>query len=347
MTLLFMDSFDHYAAADLNKKWSTMGGAGISMVAGRNGNALQLTGVSGAFALKGVGQRATLVCGFAFAITSLGNDVIVTFYDAGFAEVHICVTAAGAISISCATNNTGGNTVVATSATTPITANVWYYVEAKCTLDDVNGYVEVLVDGVSVVDFTGDTHRQTAGLYTQLAGICLHTLILSFQDNRTLKYDDLYILDTLGTVNNDFIGDCRIACLLPDGEGTTQEWTPLGGGAHYTEVDEASMDSDTTYEELSAATGKTLYAFQSLSGVVGAVAAVQTVAATRKLSTGGALYNHIIRSQAVDSPGDDKSFAYGAIYNFTTQMWEVDPSDSNDWTEARVNALEAGVDRIA
>lgn len=347
--LLFIDSFDHYTIpSDVAKKWTSQDASGISaLVAGRNGQAIRFTTSAVGWCLKGTPLRDTLIAGMAFRVAATANIVLMQFRDPGYAIANVCLTSAGAISLTLSTNNSGGNTVVATSATTPISAGNWYYIEAKFTMDDTNGYFEVKIDEVSVVDFTGDTSRQGASPYSQLGAVLIGGSILSFQSTRTLDIDDLYIADTLAGQVMDYVGDCRIACLYPNGEGNTQEWTAQGGGNHYDEVKEAKLDNDTTYEECTTYPKKTLYTFDDLTGVVGSVAAIQTVAATRKTQTGGAVYAHTVRSNGIDTDGDDKAFSAGSSYNYTTQIWEQDPSDSVDWTEARVNAVEAGVNRNA
>lgn len=349
MALLFIDSFEHYTApTDLNKKWSSMGTVGITpVVSARNGRGLQFAGGDFSWVLKGLAQKATLLLGVAFKPTALGNWVLAQFWDPGYCVGSICLTAAGAISLV-VHNGPASDTVVATSATTPVSAGNWYYLEAKYTLADVGGYIEAKIDQVSAITFTGDTKRVTASPYTQLAGIALGPAvsISGFQGAHTVQHDDVYMLDTLGVRNNDYLGDCRIACLYPDGDGNVNAWTALSGGAHFNEVKEALLDSDTTYEHCATYPLKTLYTFGNLTGSVGSVAGVQTVAAARKTATGGAVYRHVLRTLGTDVEGADAAFTAGSAYDFSTQVYETD-SAGVDWSEAKVNAIEAGVNRVA
>ncbi len=352
MTLLFIDSFDHYnIPADNSKKWTAQYPTGIAAISpARNGNGLRLTGVSSGL-IKGLAQRDYLITGFAFRCAATVQAVIVELYDVGYCQLVANLTAAGAIEIRSYNTapGTGGTVLLATSAAGLISSGDWYYIEVKGYLHDTIGFFEVKIDGTSVVSFTGDTKRASASPYTQLAGVALGNYqgVSAAGTNRTFDFDDFYICDSLGVNNNDYLGDCRIACLYPDGEGTTQEWTPQGGGTHFSEVDETLLDSDTTYESCTTYPRKTLYTFQDIGGTVGSIAGIQTAAAIRKTQTGGAIHKHTVRSNSIDTDGSDKAFSGGTAYNYSTQIWEQDPSDLTDWTEAKVNAIEAGINRTA
>jgi hypothetical protein len=63
--------------------------------------------------------------------------------------------------------------------------------------------------------------------------------------------DDLYVCDGSGSVNNDFLGECRVLTLLPsDGNGSNNDFDTSAGGSpadHGAMVNDTTPNDDTDY----------------------------------------------------------------------------------------------------
>ena len=87
MTLLFVDSFDHYATDDATKKWTSLYQSGLDNTVydavnavlpgeGRRGTAAAWANNNGGTWNKTLGFRTTWIFGFAFRYTNLIYNMI-------------------------------------------------------------------------------------------------------------------------------------------------------------------------------------------------------------------------------------------------------------------------------
>lgn len=140
-------------------------------------------------------------------------------------------------------------TVVATG-TVAAPAAAFFYLEIKAIIADVGGVVEVKIDGVVSVTYTGDTRN--AG-----TGVC-DTFSWRSWGSGNCFLDDVYILDSAGSAPyNTYLGDIVVRTILPNGNGASSDWLGSDGNStdNYLLVDDPST---TTADYVTAtATGKT------------------------------------------------------------------------------------------
>ena len=106
-----------------------------------------------------------------------------------------------------------------------LTPNTWYYIECKVYIHDTNGTVDIQVNGISDLSLTNqDTKYSTSFTGASQIQLNLNAAV-------DLVFDDLYIADGTAGVNS-FIGPCKIECLRPNGDDTT-DWDPSTPGSHY------------------------------------------------------------------------------------------------------------------
>jgi hypothetical protein len=164
--------------------------------------------------------------------------------------------------------------------TIPVRINRWYYIEVKVTIDSTVGAVEVRVGGITDIKLTGvntvATDPLNPGHGNNLANnflffpdfsyggfITISSGVLSANFNGPpLYYDDIYICDTTGSFNNDFLGDQRIQTLFATGAGAHTDWSP-SSGANYTDINEVNVDDDSSYVSSSSTGNIDTYAFGS------------------------------------------------------------------------------------
>lgn len=234
MVDIFWDGFDKYGPVNsiptnstMNSEWTTVPSSSAAFVAGRftNSLALQLayTFVSASRTLPS--NYGRLIGGIALNSTLSSNSGVI-FGDAGTNQCAIGFNTAGKLVLW---NGGLGGTQIAIAATA-ITANTWHYVEWDLTFA-ASGTYNVYIDGVSVFSGTGNLKSSSNAYANQV--------ILT---GSTCNYDDMYLFDSTGSVNNAVRGDSRVETLFPTGDASVA-FTPSAAtiGAYY------SLSGSTSY----------------------------------------------------------------------------------------------------
>lgn len=339
MTLRFMDSFDHYATANILKKWSSIYGDVTIVSGGRFGtNCMQIAG--NAYAKRALGVNAsTLIVGFAVNFGSVGSfHPIVQLWDSSITQISVNGSAtAGLLEIR--RGNAGDSPLLAT-AETPVNAGVWYYLEIKVVFHDSAGSVELKINNTTYASATGIDTVASANAYAN-----------SFSFNNAsfypaTLYDDLYVCDGLGAVNNNFLGDHRVECLFPSGAGAHAEWTP-SAGSNYQNVDDATPDDDTTYNSQNDADlpETDTFAMTNLVSTTGTIAGVQSLLYVRKDDAGDVTVNPVFRISTTDYNGAGTNVP--DTYLYRSEIFEKSPATDAAWAIAEINGLESGYKRTA
>lgn len=338
MSMLFIDSFDHYV--DLDEKWDTQFfGNNIlaTQVAGRfTPGALQVKGTGGnGFRTKNLKSSTELIAGFAY--NNIDSDVhlgITSFTDnlGGDAVLTVdTITGVGVLTY---------NGQTATTASAVFTGAVWQFIEMRVRAGTTTGELEIRRNGVQVA--------LTVGVDTLPGGFTgFEAFKVTADNNSQLHYmDDLYILNAEGVApHNTFLGDTRITVLRPKANGNNNNFTPTGAASNFQAVDETIHDSDTTFVEAGQIGAKEDYNnfdFSDLGIVPGTIFAVQTVNAAKKTDAGRLDYlDQMIIGGVTFDNGTDVIATSGA-YKMTTFVSGTDPSDSAAWTESKVTAVGSG-----
>lgn len=341
MALLFADSFSHYSAAQIPRKWGSTG-ANVSLVgAGRHGSVCaRLANVNNAVLYKDLPDHyPTLIVGCAIKIPSFataGDAPFIRLQEGNGSTTHgfIYLNANGTIRIA-----RGDLGTLATSTLVLLPAT-WYYVEFKYTPADTGGYGEVRVDGIPWVVFTGDTRSGgTTGT--------LHRVQLGNNGGSIANLDvcDLVIMDTSGPDCNDFLGDVRVDATLPaGGAGTYTEWTP-STLTNIQCVDEVPANDDTDYVHTLTPAARDLYQYADIAPSGGNVKAVLVQYVAKKDDVGSRNVQSLVRTGGVDYPGAAQSlFESYAQY---TEILSRNPQTAAPWTIAEVNSAEYGVKLVS
>lgn len=256
-----------------------------------------------------------------FALKNADDDVHLTFSwnSSGNIEVR---------------RGTYSGTLLATGTAT-LNASTWYCVEVYALIADSDGAVQVKVDGVSDIDYSGDTLNSGSEVVTKLR------IGTGGFNNCARQYvDDLAVNDTTGSINNSWVGRGGIYGLVPSGAGTHTDFTPSTGD-NYAAVDEVPPDDDTSYVESSTAAHVDTYAITNLTPTSGTVLAVQWVARAKLAEAGSGNFQRVLRHDSTDYNGGD--LAADTSYAYFSEIFQQAP-DSTDWDITKVNALEAGME---
>lgn len=351
MSLLFIESFDHFttttqAAAG---KWSSIYGVnnGSFGVAGsgRNGSFgfHAINGAGGTNALMKVFPlaKATLVAGVAMrhALAGTIDAVLIGFIDSTNGEQVSLRYSASGHKLYVSRNGT-----LLALGSAVLSDAVFYYVEFKATINGATGTTEVHVNGVADPALTL-SGVNTRGSGTNNSADAVRLGPVGTTNVFDFDFDDFYVCDTAGAVNNDFLGDVRVQCLFPDAIGAHSQWAPTPAGANYTAVNEVSPNDDTSYVSDLTPGDLDSYGFSDLSPSTGAVKGVQTVPYARKDDAGTRTIAPMARHGVTDYPGPNHNISN--TYAYFPDVWETNPGTGLAWTVADVNADEFGVKVVA
>lgn len=332
MSLLFVDGFDHYATADILKKWTDRGGSGsITTTASRHDTGRGFSGSgSNAWLLKGIANQATIVLGTAFRSSSLSTSA--TQYAIQFSEgstVHggILFTASGQIEYYRGPFST--KTLLGTTSAAGVASNAWIYIEVKVTIHDSTGIVQIYVNSVQKLNLSSqDTQNGGTGV--------VNVIQVGAQSTATHSYDDLFISD------GNLLGDVKVEILRPNADGTYSQFTPSTGTSHYQLVDEDTPNL-TDYNESDVTNEIDTYNFENLSGS-GTIHA---------LAGNVMMYSPNGTKEAAPYIKSGSTEQAGATVQVTTseqnaqKIWETNPDTTNPWTSGGVNAVEFGAKVIS
>lgn len=339
MALLFLESFDHYGANTslLTRKWTAIyAGSGTrTFVTGRPGSG------PSALSLNSLTQvRLTLstlsrwIVGFAWKAAprdSGGFTIpIVQFVNStGGVEIDLAQLPDSRLIV-----RRGGSTTIGTG-TRALQENQWYYIEIDVTINTTSGAARVRVNEVDEIVLT---NVNTSGGGTNGAS----QLYLASSNGQSNVFDDLYICDASGTVNNSLLGNTKVIALFPNGVGSSTQWTPTGAANNWACVSETSPDDDTTYVSSATASQRDLYALQDLLGNE-TVRGVQVSLMARKDDAGTRQIRSVLKLGAAVVTGPTYSIDNSYIYY--RSLHDLAP-DGTTWDPTKVNALEVGVDLV-
>ena len=326
MALVFMDGFD---ANDITVKWNNVNGTWLTTTATRfgSGAASICNGVSGQ-TFRSIPAANKVYVGFAVNVTNLNSRVPISLYGDGGTVSHITIL----------TNTDGsltlrrGITGVMTTAAGVLKVNTWCYMEVSAVIADTGGTVTVKVDGVTAIDFTGDT--KNGGTNTTVDAVYIG-------QSSNVIYDDLYICDDTGPAPyNTFLGDTRVVTMSPSGAGASTQLTP-DSGSNYARVNEMP------YSAANNVTGTTpgqrdTYTLSDLPFGVTQIFAVQNNVIAKKTSTGAIALKPAIKSGTNVYYG--ATTIAGTNDATTSDLRTTDPNTSVAWTVSGVNSLEAGLE---
>jgi len=301
----------------------------------RGGNGIMLDGASW-FAIE-VDNKQTIIVGFAAkfeSFASVGNILNLTD-NAGVWHVTLDTVAGGELRLM-----RGGAVQLAITVGLAMSVDTWYYFELKVKIDNTTGTGELHVNGTTEFD--------VSAVDTQNSGVA-STYRVAFQGNIgggvDAYYDDIYVLDPNGSVNNDFLGDCNVKLLSPDADTADADFTPSSAGDNFADVDDgATIDDDSTYVSTTSDAQKDIYDYADLVDDLD-IYGVQISTECREDDATDYAIITIVKSGATESP--DSQQALTSNYIPYQRVVEVDPDTSALWTFANINAAQFGFESVS
>jgi hypothetical protein len=361
MSLLFLESFDWLSQSVttaniddiLRAKYSFVDVTAGSAVPGANaGNALNMG--SSNFReimtqpLRDPTVAGTCFVGFRFKLQ--GNNILQNS-SAPFVALKVGTLR----QLEIRPKNTGQLTLLR-SATTVSTSDPlfhpnqgWMYLEFKLVIaSGTGGSIEMKRDGVVVWAETGlNTHNDTA---VEWSGVEFGPTNIAFSS----YIDDIYVCDSLGTVNNDYLGDVSVQHIIPDGDGTTNTFTASGGGTQASHVDEATAMlvpiDETDYLTGDASAEKSLFTYAALAtspglGDLTNLIGVQVNTYRRSTAELPLDLDIVARSGTTEGTVSDRVRNAETLDMFSSiAIFELNPDTAAAWTVTNLNAAEFGVE---
>lgn len=330
MTLLFMEGYDVYNdSTELVGKWSNVTGTLTFQSPGRLGVHKSLRYGTSDETEKVIPNQATLVVGFGFKLvaTPVAGSVLV-FEEGGVQQARLAINTSRKLEVYDAAD------ALQATQVTALTVGVWYYIETKIIVSDT-GSVEVKQDGTQVINATSIDVQNSANVYAdnfKITGI-----------STNIDIDDLYMLDSTGTLNNDFLGDSRVDPYFPNAVDTTV-WSNTGGGDNYLDVDDNPPDEDASYVFSANSGDIDFYNVEDLPTAVTTVHGIQVVGRARKLDAGSRDIKLKIKSGATVQ--DSATIALSTGYVNYTLITEASDAGTTAWTKTTADAALVGLEVV-
>jgi hypothetical protein len=223
---------------------------------------------------------------------------------------------------------------------------VWHYFEFQLTIDDTVGAYEIRQNEVNVLSGTGVNLADDTG---SQADVFAWRFISNV--SAQLFFDDLYLVDSTGASNNDFLGDSIVEGLLPNANGATVQWTNNGSGDNYTSVD----DNATTTDELGAGGTngsdtngqKDLYAFEDLTQIQGNIHFVQLGTQLGMAATGSRTVKTVYRDPDTTEADGDSHVVDQTVFDEFPEVLDQNPASAAAWDVDDINNGQFGVEVVS
>lgn len=353
MALLYIDGFESYGAtselltagADNPCRfvygvtgWMTLATiARTTQVVAGNSRSLRLDGGLGKIGLRLPSSLTEVIAGFGIYFGSPGSSNS-SFLSVGgsspwSASQGVVLAYNGGTGVITACINSGGSpgTVLGTASGT-YTGDTWYYLEVRVKLGASTGEVEIKINGTGVLSLT--SVNTATGSLTSYSNIGFHS-----SSAFTPHYDDLYVCDKTGAINNNFLGPVSAYTLMPTGAGSSTGLTPVGAASNWQAVSEIAVDT-TTYVETNSTGSKDYYQFEDLPAGISSVFGVLARTKCTTPDNGGRKVRLNMKNGANVISSTLRSLTMGSWLS-DLFLSETAP-DGSAWTKAAVDGTEAG-----
>ncbi len=340
MALLWIEGFEGFGdtiaaapspAGIIGRKYPVINRESFMKVAsGRNGFALKIKDVTDHIQSPNLTTDRWLTMGCAIKVLNspIADTQLFAFYEGSNLGVNLKMNSDGTISVL------RFSTVIGTTVNS-LSINTWYYIELQVYTDQSpNGSVELRVNE--------DVWFQNLACDTQEGANDYHTAFrVGVTDEETL-FDDIYLLDSTGSINNDFLGTRKVSAIRPNASGDDTDWTPDSGN-NYDRVNEVELDEDISYVETGTTTNQDLYNYDPTVNVT-SIDGIQIIVEV-KATSGSMELQNVTKSGATESTqscGTIISTDYGTC----STLRELNPDTSLPWTPAEIDAAQFGIKAI-
>lgn len=318
----------------------TNGFLGTTTTGARTGS-LGLNSANGSRNIRwGLAGVANPFMGAWWYIISFAAGVVMSFHEGSFtyANTHVFLSVNSDRSLTVARGNPQGSPVTLHTTAAGVFPDVsgGAYITMYAGIHDSTGWVKVFVNNVLVINLSGvDTRNGQTGV--------VHVVAVGGESstgmNGSKTWDDV-VWGDVDSASDATVGEWQVLTRIVNGNGNSSGLTGSDGNStdNYLLVDEANP-SATDYVGSGTPGTKDTYVYADL-GVTGTVHAVQVGTHAFKSGAEAIAFRPVVRSGGSDAGGVD--VALGGTMDLYDEVFMLDPTDSNPWTVAKVNAGEVG-----
>jgi len=338
MALQFFTGFDYYNQSQLQRVWPYYSG-GTSISPGRFGGMAYGWNNAGGYLATLVPNTTTSILGIAFFL-SYGDPTnpIIVLQDSTTSRTNPTTQVDFRVTSDAAFQITRNGTIIGTTLPNLFTWNFWNYLEIKTYIaTSGGGYVQIRINGQTLYNVTGLTTQYTGNNFINMVRIQPFGTTGQFN----FKIDDMYLADSTGTVNNTFLGECRVQTQFATANGERNDFVAFGAGTNWQCVDDNPVaDDDTTYVKSGVVGAIDDYTMGTIN-LTGTIFGVQANVVQKKDDVGVRTVAPLIKSNGTYFLGTGVTCQ--SDYTTAQQIWQTEPSASTTWTNASVNALKVGL----
>lgn len=346
MSLLWVEGFESFgttngsAPVGLQQKYdnAVLDSAVGTVQAGRiSGHSMRLTTGTTYIGKTVSASASTLIVGFGFYMDAhaTGEQVILQLWDETNIQGTLAIQTTGLWKYYRGGTLIGSTgTLLGTSSGSALVDGTWMYVELKVKIHATTGTVDININGVNTLSLTTqNTDRTSSGIVTGFM----------FEGSGTsadhTQFDDVYVCDNAGSINNAMLGPQVVRMLLPSSDAGTNQFTPDSGSTHYNRLTENPQDT-TTYLADSTTGDRELFGVSGLN--IGSVNGLQINAVAA--ITDATVYS--IKNSTHTSGGTDTDQSGATIadtnYQTVSNVLETNPQTSSQWVVSEVNSTQFG-----
>lgn len=345
-TLEWGDTFDHYflngavtfTASSMAKKWTGIDTDSPALLVTPDyarpgpagGNGLRVNSSRWVYKTLSGGAQATRCLGFWWnpvAANATNGGIIAAFLDSTTEQLSLRTNTSSQLVVSRA------GTTLATSTNTT-SANTWYWIEFKATINNTTGAYEVKVNGTSTNWIPAATGANTRGTGSNNSATGIR---IGNSSNAAFYYDDVVVAD-------DFMGQMQGVFLRPVGPGNYSQWTP-NAGSNDGAVRSPFPDDDTSFNASATSGNIDTFAMEKLpAGGTPTILGVQHVIYAKQDAGVQRTLRPKQRSSSTDYNGTSVNTT--STYTYIVEAKPTNPATGVAWTKSSLEAAEFGYENV-
>jgi len=336
MALLWLDGFDAYGTSGsasptgvVARKYASVAGSiTLTVGAGRLGG-YSLGTNYGQIKTPALTTDPTLIVGIAFK-PSIATGILLALYDGSQQGVNVRLRGDYLLQVY-------RDTTLLGTSSTPVPLSRWCYIELKVLCSSSTGSFELRVNGVNVLSQSGINTKAGTHNYHDVVAVGLPVSSTAYY------YDDFYVCDGSGSLNNDFLGGVRVVTLFPSADTATKEWTASSGTNHSALLNENPCDDNNNYVQDTVSSHTDLFDFQDTPATIAStVSGVQVNTDCRETDATPFSLKTVVVSGGTTDEGTASAIG---TQSFTTKrrVVETDPNTGMAWTKTATDAAQFGM----
>lgn len=218
----------------------------------------------------------------------------------------------------------------------------WFYFEFKVDVLTASATYELRQNEVNVMSGSGANLANLGSNGADQIGWGYHS-------SGSVRVDDVYILDTTGSTNTDFLGDSVCVGIIPDGDGHQNDFTRSAGATNFSNVDDPSTSaSSSDYNHSDTNAQEDYYTFENLPATgLGTIHGIRPSGSWAMASTGSRVARYRYYNGSTEfTLGSNVTAATTALVELP-QIAEVNPDTGVKWLKTEVDAAEFGVEVVS